>query len=188
MKMIEGMITKYNSTFEQMQERRLVDTMCFRMKTAESVAYKLERRGLEISYRNAVQYLNDLAGIRIVCSFCDDVYRVEKFLTERPELMIVKEKDYIKQPKASGYQSVHLIADMEYPFGTGGETVRVEIQICTAAMNYWAKLDHQLCYKCEKRGKGETAGIRRELCEYAQEIADIDKKMLALRKKIEAVV
>ena len=110
-----------------------------------------------------------------------------EYLIEHPQLTIIKTKDYIKKPKASGYQSVHLIVGMPYPYGEENETVRAEIQIRTVAMNYWAKLDHQLCYKQEKSTPQETEQVRRELLSYAQEIARIDKKMLALRKKIEAM-
>ena len=174
---VESLIRQYEQ--RKGAKHKVIDSVSERIKTAASAAEKLERKGYEISYEQAVQRLNDLAGVRIVCSFRDEVYQVAEYLIERP--------DYIKKPKASGYQSVHLIVDMPYPYGEENETVRAEIQIRTVAMNYWAKLDHQLCYKQEKSTPQETEQVRRELLSYAQEIARIDKKMLALRKRIEAM-
>lgn len=187
MTMLETWVAEYNKRFEQLHGRSAVDSVSSRIKSAESVAGKLERKGYEISYTNAVHRLNDLAGIRVVCSFRDDVYSMADYLMQCPKLKIVKVKDYIKKPKSSGYQSIHLIVDVDYPLGWDGETVRVEIQIRTVAMNYWAKLDHQLCYKAGEKRSGEIAGIRQELRRYAEEIAKIDQKMLVLRKKIEAL-
>lgn len=182
---VESLIRQYEQ--RKGAKHKVIDSVSERIKTAASAAEKLERKGYEISYEQAVQRLNDLAGVRIVCSFRDEVYQVAEYLIEHPQLTIIKTKDYIKKPKASGYQSVHLIVDMPYPYGEENETVRAEIQIRTVAMNYWAKLDHQLCYKQEKSTPQETEQVRRELLSYAQEIARIDKKMLALRKRIEAM-
>lgn len=182
---VESLIRQYEQ--RKGAKHKVIDSVSERIKTAASAAEKLERKGYEISYEQAVQRLNDLAGARIVCSFRDEVYQVAEYLIEHPQLTIIKTKDYIKKPKASGYQSVHLIVGMLYPYGEENETVRAEIQIRTVAMNYWAKLDHQLCYKQEKSTPQETEQVRRELLSYAQEIARIDKKMLALRKKIEAM-
>ena len=135
---------------------------------------------------NREQIVSGVDGL--LCPFSPEgIANAVEYLIEHPQLTIIKTKDYIKKPKASGYQSVHLIVDMPYPYGEENETVRAEIQIRTVAMNYWAKLDHQLCYKQEKSTPQETEQVRRELLSYAQEIARIDKKMLALRKKIEAM-
>lgn len=184
---LETIMKQYNKKQELMQGRRIIDTITSRVKSPESVAGKLERKGYEISYTNAVHRLNDLAGVRVVCTFRDDVYLIEEYLEQRNDITVIKSKDYIKKPKASGYQSIHLIVDVDYPLGIVAEKVRVEVQIRTVAMNYWAKLDHQLCYKQVKEENQETEDIRRELKSYADEIARIDKKMLGLRKRIEAI-
>lgn len=188
---VEALVKQYNRDYRRENGRILVDTIISRIKKAESIADKLEQKGYEISYTNAVHRLNDLVGIRIICSFCDDVYRVARHLENSPELTIVKYKDYINKPKASGYQSIHLIMEVDYPLGRPGEKVRIEVQIRTVAMNYWAKLEHQLCYKTEKKKKPETDKIRQEIRQelrvYAEEIAEIDKKMLAMRKRIESI-
>lgn len=185
---LESIVAGYNKNCEKLLGRSLVDTVIYRLKSAESIADKLEKKGYEISLVNAENYLNDLAGIRVVCSFCDDVYRVDEFLRSRKDMVICKRKDYIMSPKESGYRSIHLIVDMDYPLGKAGETVRIEVQIRTVAMNYWAKLEHQLCYKSEgKRKRQSIEQIRGELRNYAEEIASVDEKMLNLRKRIEAI-
>ncbi|MBQ8199898.1 MAG: GTP pyrophosphokinase [Lachnospiraceae bacterium] len=185
---LESMITGYGRKCDQRLGRSIVDTVVYRLKTAESIADKLEKKGYEISLTNAVEQLSDLAGIRVICSFCDDVYRMDEFLQQRNDIAICRRKDYIRNPKESGYRSIHLIVEMDYPLGAAGEKVRLEVQIRTVAMNYWAKLDHQLCYKTGGRRSGQSIEqIRRELRTYAEEISGIDEKMLNLRKRIEEI-
>ena len=185
---LESMITGYSRKCDQKLGRSIVDTVVYRLKTAESIADKLEKKGYEISLTNAVKQLSDLAGVRVICSFCDDVYRMDEFLCKRKDIVVCRRKDYIQNPKESGYRSIHLIVEMDYPLGVSGEKVRLEVQIRTVAMNYWAKLDHQLCYKSEgKRNRRNIEQIRQELCAYAEEISGIDEKMLNLRKRIEEI-
>lgn len=211
--------------------REIIDTINWRIKSAKSIEKKLIRKGYEVTWENAATKLNDLVGIRITCSFQDDVYRIAGRLSKDKHFILVKIKDYIRKPKSSGYQSIHLIVDVPvYMMNTawqnqkrqaeenkrqaeeiesgkmnqiegreaGSETieawnkmeyvaeelVRVEIQIRTVAMNFWAKLDHQMCYKKDAK---DADKIRKELKEYAEEIARIDKKMLKLRQKIDEI-
>lgn len=211
--------------------REIIDSINWRIKSAKSIEKKLIRKGYEVTWENATTKLNDLVGIRITCSFQDDVYRIAGRLSRDKHFILIKTKDYIRKPKSSGYQSIHLIVDvpvymmnaawqnqkrqeeesqsqkeeiksgsvnqiegrepqketmeawdkMEY---VAEELVRVEIQIRTVAMNFWAKLDHQLCYKKDAK---DADKIRKELKEYAEEIAKIDKKMLKLRQKIDEI-
>ena len=147
-----------------------------------------------MSWESAGNKLNDLAGIRVVCSFQDDVYRMAGRLQKNKNFILVKTKDYIRKPKASGYQSIHIIVDVPLAVTEENvtkeinleesEKVRVEIQLRTVAMNFWAKLDHQLCYKKDTKGAEK---IGKALKAYSEEIARIDKKMLKLRKKIEEI-
>lgn len=129
----------------------------------------------------AMETFNDLAGIHVVCSFQDDVYRVVKVIRKLPILNVVKVKDYIAHPKATGYRSIHIIVEVP----SSGQTIRLEIQVCSAAMNYWAMLEHQLSYKNSKGDEKEIERIQKELKSYAVQIADIDKQFLRVRKKIE---
>lgn len=172
--------------------REIVDVVTYRIKSPESVIKKLKHKGYEVNWDNAQHRLNDLAGVRVICSFQDDVYRLAGKLQKDKNLILIKTKDYIKKPKASGYQSIHVIVDVpmeikeeqmkEETVSQECEMIRVEIQIRTVAMNFWAKLDHQLCYKKDTKGADK---IGKALKSYAEEITKIDKKMLKLRKKIE---
>ena len=147
----------------------------------QSIVEKLHRKNREVSLDKAVETLRDLAGIRVICSFQDDVYRVAGAIKNLPGYELVKEKNYINKPKASGYRSIHLILR---PANTAYDINYIEIQVRSAAMNYWAILEYQLCYKNEKKG---AERIRKELKECAIDIAKIDKKMLKLRKEIEKI-
>lgn len=122
---------------------KLVD---YRMKSAESIAKKLERKGYAVSGRNAKKYLNDLAGVRVVCVSVEDIYRLRGFLGKDEGIQIVKEKDYIKMPKENGYQSLHLIMETEGQC-PDSEKVRLEVQMRTEEMHRWAQRDHKLYYK-----------------------------------------
>lgn len=159
----------------------LIDEMMPQIKSPESIVEKLHRKNREVSLDKAVETLRDLAGIRVICSFQDDVYRVAGAIKNLPGYELVKEKNYINKPKASGYRSIHLILR---PANTAYDINYIEIQVRSAAMNYWAILEYQLCYKNEKKG---AERIRKELKECAIDIAKIDKKMLKLRKEIEKI-
>lgn len=126
---------------------RLID---YRIKSEESITKKLEKKGYCVSYKNAKEQLNDLAGIRIVCASVEEVYRLQKFFEKQKEIGIIKEKDYIRSPKANGYQSLHLIIEMKLTLTqdeADSEKVRVEVQIRTEEMHSWAQRDHKLYYK-----------------------------------------
>ena len=171
--------------------RQVMDNITWRVKAPESIVKKLKRKGRKLTFDCALETLNDLAGIRVICSFQDDVYRMAEEIRDIPGLRIVKEKNYIAHPKDSGYRSIHLIVEYN---GDGAfmdecceaadirESLRAEIQIRSVAMNYWAILDHQLCYKNEKK---EAQKIKKELKACAIAIAKIDKRFLKLRKRIE---
>ena len=160
--------------------RQVMDNISWRIKTPESIACKLRRKNREISLDCALETLNDMAGIRVVCPFQDDVYRMAKAIRKIKSLKVIKVKNYISHPKSSGYRSIHVIGEVLH----NEETVRVEIQVRSVAMNYWAILDHQLCYKNEKK---DTEKLRRELKACAIDIAEIDKRFLKLRKQIEKI-
>ena len=127
--------------------RDVIDSVVFRTKSAESIKKKLVKKGLPIDVKSIEEELHDLTGVRITCAFLDDVYRIAERLELNHHFCLVKVKDYIKKPKSSGYQSLHMIMDV--PVGGAKEMVRVEIQIRTVAMNFWSKLDHPLAYKIE---------------------------------------
>lgn len=160
--------------------RPLVRTFSSRIKTTDSIVKKLIRKGREVSYQTAVDTLNDIAGVRVVCYFFDDIYRIAEQVRRQKDIKILKEKDYAKKPKKSGYQSLHLIVEVPVAYKT--QNVRVEIQIRSVAMDYWAELDTQMCYK---KDAGQLEAVEKATREYADVIAGVDKKMLELRKKIQ---
>lgn len=182
---IESVVAKLQYIHADMAEqlgRPVVRNIFSRIKTVESICKKLEKKELEITFENAVNNLNDIAGVRVVCYFCDDIYRIEKAVREQKDIKIIKEKDYVKKPKKSGYQSLHLIVDAPIVYNSVTEMVRVEIQLRSFAMDYWAELDNQMCYK---KSAGELDNIEREIRNYSDVMAEMDNKMLELRRKIE---
>lgn len=173
---------RFADEVKQEQGQTIVDSITWRIKTADSIAEKLRRKGMDISYENATLQLGDLIGIRIVCPFQDDVYRVAAYIKNCSRFAVAKDKDYIKRPKKSGYRSLHLIVWVPVSEDGTETRVRVEIQIRSLAMNFWAKVDHQLCYKQKGLSAEEKRRIRRELSDYAQSIDQIDRNMTRLRK------
>ncbi len=126
-----------------------VSLIDYRIKSAESIADKLGKKGYGISCENAMNCLNDLAGVRVVCFSEEGVYELEEFLDRRSDIEIVKRKDYIKSPKANGYQSLHLIVQIDEPKGHEllSNKIRIELQLRTKAMHLWAEFDHKRFYK-----------------------------------------
>lgn len=164
--------------------RKIIDSITWRVKSAQSIAMKLSRKGVDISYQNACMYLNDLIGIRIVCLFCDDIYKIVDYIRLQSDIEIIKYKDYISKPKKSGYQSVHLIVNVPILQEEKWIKSRVEIQIRSLAMNLWAKLDHQLCYKQDNLSPKEYRYVQKRLSEYAKEVEKMDENMVQLREVV----
>ena len=182
---ISLMLTKLDiiNTFLLMKyNRNIIQMKIGRVKGYDSVCKKLSKKGLELDREIALEKINDLIGVRAICSYVDDIYRVADLLEKQKDIRIVKVKDYIKQPKKSGYQSLHMILDVAIAFQQETQWIRVELQLRTAAMDYWANLDHQLRYK---RGEKETDQINEELQQCAAVITQLDQKMLEVRKKID---
>lgn len=184
---ISLMLTKLDiiNTFLLMKyNRNIIQMKIGRVKGYDSVCKKLSKKGLELDREIALEKINDLIGVRAICSYVDDIYRVADLLEKQKDIRIVKVKDYIKQPKKSGYQSLHMILDVAIAFQQETQWIRVELQLRTAAMDYWANLDHQLRYK---RGEKETDQINEELQQCAAVITQLDQKMLEVRKKIDRI-
>lgn len=130
------------------------------------------------------EHVNDVVGVRAVCTYTDDLYQIGEMLCAQRDMRLVKRKDYIKNPKKSGYRSLHLIFQVPVSLQEEVRWMKIEVQLRTGAMDYWAGLDYQLQYKKENR---EAKNISRELKEYANAIEQIDSKVLELRKRIEAI-
>ena len=170
--------------FATLNDRSPIHHIEYRIKTLDSIVEKLQRRGLPVSVESMVKNLDDVAGIRIICSFVDDIYEVAKMLVRQDDVTVIAIKDYIKNPKPNGYRSYHMIIEIPVFFSDSKKPIRVEVQIRTIAMDFWASLDHQLKYKKSFVDlNGEISG---ELKQCADVIAQTDNKMLEIRKRIEA--
>ncbi len=161
-------------------DRPVVQYITARVKTPESILAKLVRKRRSQTLEKAIETFHDLAGVRVVCTFYDDVYSVVKAIKNIPEIKVVTVRDYIAHPKPSGYRSIHIITEVP-----SCGSIRLEIQVCSAAMNYWAMLDHELSYKNNKGDPEELKKLEKEIKSYSFEIKDIDKKFLQARKMIE---
>lgn len=156
-----------------------------RVKSRKSIARKLIKKGYEPTIENAVEQLDDIAGMRIICSFPEDIYKIADFIQENLPIRINRIKDYIKNPKENGYRSYHM--HVEVPVQLYGKTsyVKVEIQIRTIAMDFWATLEHKIRYKKDSE---ISSHINNELAECAELIATLDKRMQSLNTEIEEAV
>lgn len=152
-----------------------------RLKSPESIEEKLQRYGKEISIESARENIMDIAGIRVVCNFIDDVYAIADMLMEQNDITLIAKKDYIENPKDNGYRSLHLVLSVPVFLLNGCESVPVEVQIRTVAMDFWASLEHQLRYK---KGKELTTKINFELKACAEVNAKLDKRMQGLFDEI----
>lgn len=152
-----------------------------RLKRPSSIARKLEKRGLEATVDNAVKYIDDIAGVRIVCLFQDDIYVIANVIKSLPNIRIVRIKDYIKEPKDNGYRSYHMHIEIPVRMLDGEQFVEVEIQIRTVAMDFWASVEHKIRYKKEPEIPDK---ISADLIKCANLIEKIDSKMQKLNKKI----
>ena len=127
--------------------RNPIESIKYRIKKPKSIAEKLARSGHPISLESVSQHLNDVAGVRVICSFIDDIYTISNMLTRQDDIKLIKVKDYIKTPKENGYRSYHMIIEIPVFFSDRKQHVRVEIQIRTIAMDFWASLEHRVRYK-----------------------------------------
>nr|WP_246188055.1 GTP pyrophosphokinase family protein [Paenibacillus tengchongensis] len=152
-----------------------------RIKEPKSILQKLERKGHELTLDNMEQHIHDIAGMRIVCAFVKDIYRLVDHLCGREDLRVLEIKDYITNPKPNGYQSLHIIAAIPLVLLEGTRWVKVEIQLRTLAMDFWASMEHILYYKFDKRLPPHVA---EELKEAARAADELDQRMLRLRREI----
>ncbi len=173
-----------NTEFNVRYQRNPIRYMTSRLKRTSSIVEKLARKGMEFSIENIERGLNDIAGIRVVCSYIDDIYTIADALTQQDDITLIARKDYIANPKPNGYRSLHLIVEVPVFFAEMTKPMKVEVQIRTMAMDFWASLEHQLKYKHEIP---EQELIMNRLSECAEAIAATDAKMLSIRNQIESL-
>ena len=171
-----------NNEFSHMYQRNPIENIETRIKTPASILEKLSRRNLPICVESLENGLTDIAGIRVICPFPDDIYNVADLLTSQDDVTVIARKDYIKNPKPNGYRSLHLIIEIPIFLASRKKNMKVEVQFRTIAMDFWASLDHKLRYKQDLKNSEEIAA---ELKECADIIAGVDLKMQNIRKKIQ---
>lgn len=171
-----------NTEFNVRYSRNPINFINTRIKRTSSILEKLGRKGLEFNIDNIENSINDIAGIRVICSYEDDIYFLADALTSQDDIKLVQIKDYIKNPKENGYRSLHLIVSVPVFFSKQTREMKVEVQIRTIAMDFWASLEHQLKYKKDVENEEE---IVKQLKVCADTIHSTDEKMLAVRKMIE---
>ena len=164
-----------NNEFKVLYARNPIHHIEGRVKSVESLATKLLNKGLPLTIETARESINDIAGVRVVCSYIDDVYRVAEMLELQKDVKIIKRQDYIRTPNYNGYRSLHLDIRVPVYLSDRTEQVTAEIQIRTIAMDFWASLEHDIRYKVDKTKLPE--GINEEMLECAGKIAEIDRQM-----------
>lgn len=155
-----------------------------RLKSPQSIIEKLQRKGMPFSVDSARSNLNDIAGVRVICNYIDDIYTVADMLTAQDDVTLIKRKDYINSPKPNGYRSLHLVIETPVYLSERKELVNVEVQIRTIAMDFWASLEHELKYKTDEYVSAELA---EQLKDCAETIAATDMKMQQIYKTIKEI-
>ena len=171
-----------NEEFQHIHQYNPIEHIKSRIKSPESIVRKLKKRGYEATLENMVKYVNDIAGVRIICSFTSDIYRVAEMLRNQNDIKVLSVKDYIQNPKESGYKSYHMIVSVPIYLSDSVVDTKVEIQIRTVAMDFWASLEHKMNYKFEGSAPEE---FRSELFECAQMVSALDDRMLYLNEQIQ---
>lgn len=183
LKEMETKMAILNDEFQHVHQYNPIEHIKTRIKSPESILKKLEKYGYEASLDNIVQYCNDIAGLRVICSFSSDIYRLAEMIGNQSDLKVLQVKDYIKNPKTSGYKSYHMIVEVPVHLSNSVADAKVEIQIRTIAMDFWASLEHKIYYKFEGNAPDY---ISRDLRECAEMVARLDDRMLSLNEAVQA--
>jgi putative GTP pyrophosphokinase len=171
-----------NDEFQHVHQYNPIEHIKTRIKTPESIVKKLRRYGHETSIENMVRYINDIAGVRLICSFTSDIYLIADMISKQNDLTILARRDYMKNPKKSGYRSYHMLVTTPVFLSDSIIDTKVEIQIRTVAQDFWATLEHKMHYKFEGDGPDY---ITKELRECARYVAELDTRMEELNNEIQ---
>ena len=170
-----------NNEFKQAHQYNPIEHITSRIKSPESIARKIRKKNLELTIENIVKYVNDVAGVRIICSFTSDIYRIASAISNQDDVTVLRVKDYIANPKPNGYMSYHMIVSIPIFLTNDVIDTKVEIQIRTIAMDFWASLEHKIYYKFEGHA---PEYISRDLRACAEIVSNLDAKMLQLNEAI----
>ena len=178
---VETKFNVLNKHFSIKYDRNPIETIKSRLKSPESIIEKLQRKDIPFSAKNIEEHLSDIAGVRVICAFPEDIYLLCECLLDQDDVHLVEMKDYIKNPKENGYRSLHLIVEIPIFLHNEKRMMKVEVQLRTIAMDFWASLEHRIYYK-----KGQNnEKLRQELKECAEVSAALDLRMQAIRGELE---
>lgn len=166
-----------NDEFKYTKDRNPIHQIATRIKTPQSIINKMVKRGYEFSVESARKNLSDIAGVRVITCYIDDIYTIADLLTSQDDIELIRTIDYLENPKKNGYRSLHLVVKIPVFLSDKTEHVKVEIQIRTIAMDFWASLEHELSYKL---GEGKSEAVSEELKDCADVIAETDRRMQRL--------
>lgn len=181
LKQISTKLEILNDEFQHVHRYNPIEHIKSRIKTAESIVKKLKRHGYESTIENMVKYVNDIAGIRVICSFTSDIYEIADMISNQKDIKVISVKDYIVKPKESGYKSYHMLVTVPVYLSDRIVDTKVEIQIRTVAMDFWASLEHKIHYKFEGNAPEH---IKDELVECAKIVSELDDRMLSLNEQV----
>lgn len=184
---IETRIEILVQEFEMLHEYNPIEHTKSRLKSPESIFHKLNRKGGDLSFSGIKESIKDIAGMRITCSFVSDIYVISQMLKSQSDLKVLDEKDYIKNPKPNGYQSLHLIIEVPVHMSDRLESVCIEVQIRTIAMDFWASLEHKIYYKFNQGNQAVPARLLDELKQAAAAASALDLQMERLHAEIEVI-
>ncbi len=178
---VETKFNVLNTEFSLKYDRNPIETIKSRLKSPESIIEKLHRKNIPLNIRMVEEQISDIAGIRVICAFPEDIYEISDCFLKQDDIRLLKMKDYIKEPKPNGYRSLHLIVETPIYLHDRKRLMKVEVQLRTIAMDFWASLEHRIYYK-----KGQdNVELRKELMECAQISASLDFRMQEIRRQID---
>ncbi len=183
-KQLETKLEILNKEYKVTGRRNPIETIKSRIKSPDSIAKKLEKKGLSVNFKTMTENLQDIAGVRVICPYISDIYNVKDILLKQPDITLVEQKDYIENPKPSGYRSLHLVVELPVYLSQTEHRVKVELQLRTIAMDFWASLEHELKYKNEQK---IPDSVRRELFRVAETIAMTDREMEEIAIELQAL-
>lgn len=193
----QEMMTKYNCAIREIRtkfevlndelsirsNRNPIHGIYSRIKNPRSILDKLHRKGMDLTMDNVRNEINDIAGVRVICDFADDIYEIADMLLKQDDIKLISYKDYIRAPKPNGYRSYHMIVETPVFFSEGKEMMKVEVQLRTIAMDFWASLEHELRYKKDLDSK-TLSQISEDLLSCANTIADVDNQMMNIKDQL----
>ncbi len=178
---VSARLESLDDRFQVENDHNPIHHMESRMKTAESILEKARRRGFPLTAEGILENVRDVAGLRVICNYIDDVYRLAELIMVQEGLKVLKVSDYIAKPKENGYRSLHIVVEVPVHSDPEVAAVPVEVQLRTIAMDTWASLEHEMIYKA-KRGAGDIDRIKLKIC--ADELADVDRYMQEIYKEL----